>query len=75
MTKELTLSFDEDIYSGLMHVVGAKKINTFISDLVRPYVMPSSLEAGYKDMANDQEHETEAQEWCNALFGDANTDK
>ncbi|MDR1256468.1 MAG: hypothetical protein LBJ86_01825 [Spirochaetaceae bacterium] len=75
MTKELTLSFDEDIYSGLMHIVGARKINAFISDLVRPYVVPSSLAEGYKAMANDQEHEAEAQEWCNALFGDADTDK
>ncbi|GBR77627.1 hypothetical protein RDn1_286 [Candidatus Termititenax dinenymphae] len=72
MTKEMTLSFDEDIYSGLMKMFGVKKINTFISDLVRPYVVPSSLDDGYQAMATDQEHEQEAQEWCNALLGDIN---
>ena len=72
MTKEMTLSFDEDIYSGLMKMAGTKSINTFISDLVRPYVVPSTLEHGYRAMAADKEHEQEAQEWCNALLGNLN---
>ena len=72
MTKEMTLSFDEDVYSGLMKMAGAKSINTFISDLVRPYVVPSTLEDGYRAMAADKEHEQEAQEWCNALLGNLN---
>jgi hypothetical protein len=42
------------------------------ADLGGDYVVPSSLAEGYKAMAN--EHEAEAQEWCNALFGDADTD-
>jgi hypothetical protein len=29
------------------------------------------LLAGYRDMANDQEREAEAQEWCEGLIGDA----
>ena len=72
MTKELTISVDEDIYSGLMNVVGAQKINTLFADLVRPHIASLSLEEGYKAMALDEEHEKEAQEWCNALIGDIN---
>jgi len=30
----------------------------------------SSLEEGYAAMAADEEHEREAQEWCNAVIGD-----
>jgi hypothetical protein len=67
----MTLSFDEDIYSGLMKI-GLPKVNSFISNLLRPYVAPQSLEDGYKAMAADEEHEQEAQEWCNALVGDIN---
>ena len=26
---------------------------------------------GYREMANDQEHEAEALEWCEGLIGDA----
>jgi len=29
------------------------------------------LLAGYREMANDQEHEVEAREWCEGLIGDA----
>jgi hypothetical protein len=29
------------------------------------------LEEAYRRMANDAEHEREAQEWCEALIGDA----
>ena len=68
MTKDMTLSFDEDIYSGLIKMGGTQRINAFISDLVRPYIVPSDLEAGYKAMAADEEHEREAHEWCNASF-------
>ena len=28
------------------------------------------LLAGYREMANDQEHEAEALEWCEGLIGD-----
>ena len=67
--KELTLVFEEDIYSGLMKIAEEKKIDMFISDLVRPYIVPTSLEDGYKAMAADEEHEKEAKEWCDALIG------
>jgi hypothetical protein len=29
------------------------------------------LEDAYRQMANDAEHEREAEEWCEALIGDA----
>jgi hypothetical protein len=31
---------------------------------------PSELEAGYKEMSQDAEHEAEALEWCEALIVD-----
>jgi hypothetical protein len=29
------------------------------------------LEKGYREMANDREHEREAAEWCEALMADS----
>jgi hypothetical protein len=31
----------------------------------------AQLEAAYREMAADAEHEREAEEWCEALVGDA----
>jgi len=48
-----------------------------LSDLVREQAEQLSnaqeggLLAGYREMANDQEHEAEALEWCEGLIGDA----
>jgi hypothetical protein len=36
-----------------------------------PSVRQSELLAGYREMANDQEQEAEALEWCEGLIGDA----
>jgi hypothetical protein len=35
-----------------------------------PPLSATALEAGYKAMAADVDHEREAQEWCNALIGE-----
>lgn len=43
---------------------------SFIEDLLRPHVMDSTLDEGYRAMAADQKREDEAMEWCNALAGD-----
>jgi hypothetical protein len=45
-------------------------MSQFIEDLLRPHVLDTSLDAGYKAMAADQVRETEAMEWVNALAGD-----
>lgn len=39
----------------------------FIKELVRPHVLDSVLDDGYRAMAMDAEREKEATEWCDAL--------
>jgi len=79
MTREMTIELDERVYKGLHQKVEPEQISRFIEDLVRPRVLElsaadlhgfSSLEEGYAAMAADEEHEAEAQEWCNAVIGD-----
>ena len=36
---------------------------------------PNSLAAKYRDMANDEEREREAEEWAEGLIGDASTQR
>ena len=66
----MLISIDVSIYNGLLRVVGRGKISRFIEDLVRPYVSEEALDAAYREMAADKEHETEAREWSEALIGD-----
>lgn len=63
MARKMTISMDDEVYHGLLTVVGKRKVSRFISDLVRPHVIEGDLEAGYKAMAADEEYEAEAQEW------------
>jgi hypothetical protein len=51
-------------------MIGRRRMSQFIEDLVRPHVLGSSLDEGYRAMAADAARESEAQEWCNALVGD-----
>ena len=39
-------------------------------DICRPHVLGKELEAGYQQMAQDEEHEAEALEWAEATVGD-----
>jgi len=70
MHKKLTITIDEQVYEGLYKVVGKGSISQFIEDLVRPYVIDDELDAAYKQMAEDEERESEALEWAEALIGD-----
>jgi hypothetical protein len=70
MHKKMTITLDEAVYEGLYRTVGKRRMSQFIEDLLRPHVMDSSLDAGYRAMAADREREREATEWCNALAGD-----
>ena len=45
-------------------------MSQFIENLVRPHVLDTTLDDGYRAMAADKEREAEALEWCNALVGD-----
>ncbi len=60
----------ETVYEGLYRTVGKRRMSQFIEDLLRPHVVDSSLDDGYKAMREDTERETAAMEWCNALAGD-----
>lgn len=70
MHKRMTITLDEAVYEGLYRTVGKRRISQFIEDLVRPHVLDTSLDDGYRAMAADKERETEAGEWSNALARD-----
>ena len=70
MQKKLTITVDQDVYEGLYKVIGRRHISQFIEDLVRPHVISSDLEAGYRAMAEDEAREAEAFEWSEATVGD-----
>lgn len=70
MQKSLTITLDEAVYEGLQQVVGQQHISKFIEDLVRPHIFRQSLEAAYREMAQDEAAEAEALEWSEALIGD-----
>lgn len=70
MHKRMTITLDETVYEGLYRTIGKRRISQFIEDLVRPHVMDTSLDDGYRAMAADQKREMEAREWGNALAGD-----
>jgi predicted CopG family antitoxin len=66
----MTITLDEAVYEGLHRAIGRRRISQFIEDLVRPHVVDTSLDEGYRAMAADQAREAEAMQWCNALAGD-----
>ncbi|MBK7000322.1 MAG: addiction module antitoxin [Rhodoferax sp.] len=68
--KKMTISLDEAVYEGLYRTIGKRRISKFIEDLLRPHVMDTLLDDGYRAMAADKVRESEAMEWCNALAGD-----
>lgn len=70
MHKRMTITLDEAVYEGLYRMVGKRRMSQFIEDLVRPYVVDTSLDDGYRAMAADKGREAQAMEWCNALTGD-----
>lgn len=70
MHKRMTITLDEVVYEGLYRMIGRRHMSQFIEDLVRPHVLGSALDEGYRAMAADTARESEAHEWCNALAGD-----
>jgi predicted CopG family antitoxin len=70
MQKRMTISIDEEVYEGLVRVIGRRKISGFLEGLARPYVVEGSLEQAYAAMAADEKREAEALEWSDALVGD-----
>ena len=70
MQKKLLLSIDEQVYLGLLRVVGRGKISRFIEELIRPLVTGDQLDDAYKTMAADRQREEEALAWSNAMITD-----
>ena len=70
MHKKMTISLDEAVYEGLYRTIGKRRMSQFIEDLLRPHVMDSALDEGYKAMAADKQREAEAMEWTRALAKD-----
>lgn len=70
MHKRMTISIDETVYDGLYRTIGKRRISQFIEDLVRPHVLDSTLDAGYRAMAEDRVRESDAMQWCNAVAAD-----
>ena len=70
MHKRMTITLDEAVYDGLYRTIGKRRMSQFIEDLLRPHVMDTALDDGYRAMAADKEREVEALEWCNAIAED-----
>jgi hypothetical protein len=70
MRKRMTITLEESVHAGLYRAVGKRRMSQFIEDLVRPHVVDTTLDDGYRAMASDKAREVEAAEWCNALAGD-----
>lgn len=70
MHKRMTITLDEAVYEGLYRTVGKRRMSQFIEDLVKPHVLDTALDDGYRSMAADAERETEAQAWVNGLIAD-----
>jgi hypothetical protein len=75
MQKKLLISIDEQIYYGLLRLVGRGKISRFFEDLARPYLSGQSLDEAYKAMAADKKREKQALDWSNAMIGDVTDEK
>lgn len=70
MHKRMTITLDEAVYDGLYRTVGKRRMSQFIENLVKPHVLDTALDDGYRAMAADIEREAEAQEWANGLIAD-----
>jgi predicted CopG family antitoxin len=70
MHKRMTITLDEAVYDGLYRTVGKRRMSQFIENLVKPHVLDTALDDGYRAMAADIEREADAQEWANGLIAD-----
>ena len=74
MHKRMTITLDEVVYDGLYRTIGKRRMSQFIEDLLRPHVLDTALDDGYRAMAADVARESEAQEWCSALVKDMHSE-
>jgi predicted CopG family antitoxin len=66
----MTITLDEAVYDGLYRTVGKRRMSQFIETLLKPHVLDTALDDGYRAMAADTEREEEAREWVNGLIAD-----
>lgn len=74
MHRKLTITLDEAVYEGLHRVIGRRRISRFLEDLARPHVLPADMEAAYREMAADEERESQALDWAEGVIGDVADD-
>ncbi len=74
MHKRMTITLDEVVYDGLYRTIGKRRMSQFIEDLLRPHVLDTALDEGYRAMAADADREVQAQEWGNALAKDMDSE-
>ena len=70
MRRRMNITLDEVVYDGLYRTIGKRRMSQFIEDLLRPHVLDTALDEGYRAMAADAEREAEALAWSNALAQD-----
>ena len=70
MHKRMNITLDEAVYEGLYRMVGKRHMSQFIENLIRPHVLDTALDDGYRAMASDREREAEAMDWSNSLVKD-----
>ena len=73
MLRELTLRVDESLYDYLIPMVETQTIGDLLAEFVKTRIShrtytQTELETGYKAMADDEDYEREAMEWCNGLM-------
>ena len=68
--RKLTITVEDEVYSGLLAVVGKRRISGFLNDLAKPHVLRRDLDAEYRAMAADEARETDAAEWSEGVLMD-----
>lgn len=68
--RKLTITVEDEVYSGLHRRIGQRRISKFLNDLARPHVIEEDFEAAYREMAADENREREALEWSEAMVSD-----
>ena len=68
--RKLTITVEDEVYSGLLAVVGKRRISGFLNDLAKPHVLKRDLDAEYRAMAAGEAREAEAAEWSEGVLTD-----
>ena len=75
MTKKLTITVSDQVYSGLHRKVGRRKISRLIDSLAREHLRAKPLAQEYAEAATDENAERDARDWIEPGVGDTLTDE